>query len=114
MAAEAEARARGGVLEAGEHPPVHEEEEGDEGAPAEQPARAPLRPAPPPGPGGGRGARRGQRRREQPRLGHRRIRISGGGSGNRASCCVGGCGVELWCDRCGFSELRLGLIASLV
>ena len=62
VAAEAEARARGGVLEVGEHPPVHEEEEGDQGAPAEQPARAAPRPAPPPccGLGGGRGARRGQ------------------------------------------------------
>jgi len=93
-----EVRARGGVLEAGEHPPVHDEEEGHEGAPGQQPARAPPPPPvllqlPPPRPlqrARRRGARgRQQRQRRGRRLGHFRrwIWIStnrAGFGGNRA------------------------------
>lgn len=79
VAAQPEVRARGGVLEAGEHPPVHDEEEGHEGAPRQQPARAPPPPPvllllPPPRPLQQRGGRRGARRRQQrQRRGRRRL-----------------------------------------
>lgn len=93
VAAETEARARGGVLEAGEHPPVHEEEEGHEGAPAQQPAaRAPPRLAPPP--------------RPQQHGGW--IWISGGRTGGEGFGGSGKIELRVWgaperYDRCGFS-----------
>ena len=82
-----EVRARGGVLEAGEHPPVHDEEEGHEGAPGQQPARAPPPPPvllqlPPPRPLQ-RARRRGARGRQQRQRRGRRLGHSGAGFGSR-------------------------------
>lgn len=102
VAAEAEVRARGGVLEAGEHPPVHDEEEGHQGAPPKQSARGAPPPAPPPRPqhGGGRGARRHCRQRRRRGLGHGRwIWISRAGFGGDRAAWEGARGVE-WLDRC--------------
>lgn len=112
-AAEAEVRARGGVLEAGEHPPVHDEEEGHQRAPPQQPPRAPQPPPPPPPPqhGGGRRRshpRRRMRRREQRQRRRRRRR---GGVGHIPPGAGFGSRVGGWVDsRRGDDAAGCGLI----